>query len=386
MLVSSFGLAQVKGLDAALAAGSGYIAVLASAHGLGRLSTRRRVRRIFKSRPAHVTVLYPKRLTGSHHEKYVCRTGPNGSLAVVGSADLNAKRFPNPNARRQSLEAALRIEGPAAGRIVERFLIDLSSHSPSGIPPEIEESVVHAVQGGRGVEFNGQARVVGTRPTTDRVEAVTASTQVGEAVREMLRRAKHYVYIEDQFLWFGTNVESGTFSSLIIQEMADALARDVEVVGLTSTPGRDWFAKTGKVVDLIRLDGLESLVRLAEQRKSGASLNLHVYVPKPGHDATVHSKLMIVDGQELLIGSANFAERSWSKDAECSVHLKGQAVESIRQRLSFKRFGSTGWIGHQASSSDRPEAPHIARYVSPTHVRIPALLRRPPLSSMGRGL
>src|SRR6185312_11087349 len=54
----------------------------------------------------------------------------------------------------------------------------------------------------------------------------------------------------------------------------------------------------------------------------------------------LHSKLMIVDEQWLLVGSANFANRSMSLDTECNLLIQAQeksptarAIASCRDRL-----------------------------------------------------
>ncbi|MFI9833210.1 phospholipase D family protein [Streptomyces sp. NPDC051913] len=126
---------------------------------------------------------------------------------------------------------------------------------------------------------------------------------VTAAYRKAIGRARHYIYIEDQYLW----------PSPLVDDLRDAAARGVQVILVTA---RDFDAPgLGDVHKALRAEALQRIA-------SAAPANVHCFHLEQAATALqiyVHAKLMIVDDQYAAAGSANLNFRSHTTDSE--LHL-----------------------------------------------------------------
>ncbi|HUE79283.1 MAG TPA: phospholipase D-like domain-containing protein [Sphingomicrobium sp.] len=126
---------------------------------------------------------------------------------------------------------------------------------------------------------------------------------------DMIARAARYVYAENQF-----------FASRVI---AEAIAKRLE-----EADGPEFVIVNPKTAEGWLEDEVMSPARaelLMMLRKADAHGRMRVYTPvtKAGCDIYVHSKITIVDGEQLRVGSANMNNRSMGLDSECDLLIDG---------------------------------------------------------------
>lgn len=263
--------------------------------------------------------------SASHHETLVVI---DDWLAFVGSADLSTRSWPAResaprHADRARSEGAhtsqLCLQGPAAralsflarGRAVPAGeVLALAPESgdalwPPGLASELSEIPAVIVRT-RGAADAGQ-------------EAVREALEMTLAAIEA---AERYLYIETEYL-----------SS---RELVEALcARLLETAGpevVLLLPGDEdgWLGQQGMMS--LRRDA----VRLLHAHDTSG--RLRVYQPTTAaRRLEQSSRLIIVDGRLLKVGSSDLTNRSMSLDTECDVWLEagdhGAAVEHMLHRL-----------------------------------------------------
>ena len=122
---------------------------------------------------------------------------------------------------------------------------------------------------------------------------------------DMIARTRRFFYAENQF-----------FASRII---AEAIAKR-----LAEPDGPEFVIINPRVVEGWVEEEVMSPARaklLQTLRQADRHGRLQVYTPvtRNGRDIYVHSKITIVDGEMLRVGSANFNNRSMGLDSECDV-------------------------------------------------------------------
>jgi phosphatidylserine/phosphatidylglycerophosphate/cardiolipin synthase-like enzyme len=261
---------------------------------------------------------------GSHHQKCaVIQSAAEGSWAYAGGIDICLDRWDN--AAHADLPARQRepdflgqtvsqpgwhdvqcaVRGPAVAQVwealVQRWNDPTQPSSIEPVPVPVDPS-----------ETPGPPIVAGTQAvqmlrtlTCNRVYSFLPGGErtVQAAYQKAIRRAQHFIYIEDQYLW----------PSPVVDDLRAAAARGVHIVLVTS---RDF--------DLPAFTGLpaahramreEALMRIA----SGNPGNAHVhYLERAGTSLQiyVHAKLMIIDDLYVAAGSANLNFRSHTTDSE----------------------------------------------------------------------
>ncbi|MGI5396851.1 phospholipase D-like domain-containing protein [Streptomyces sp. CA-251251] len=261
---------------------------------------------------------------GSHHQKCaVVRGAAEGPAAFVGGIDVCLDRWDNaahvdPPVRQREPDflgqkislpgwhdVQCAVFGPAVGQIWQALAqrwndparpsrIDDTPApiAPSEAPGPSPLSGTQAVQVLRTLTCNGIYSFLPGGEFT-----VTA------AYRKAVRRARHYIYVEDQYLW----------PSPLVDDLRDAAARGVQVVLVTA---RDFDAPG--LADTHKALRAEALQHIA----SAAPANVRCFHLEQAATALqiyVHAKLMIVDDLYVAAGSANLNFRSHTTDSE--LHL-----------------------------------------------------------------
>jgi phosphatidylserine/phosphatidylglycerophosphate/cardiolipin synthase-like enzyme len=298
---------------------------------------------------------------GSHHQKAaVVRSAAEGAWAYAGGIDICLDRWDN--AAHADLPARQRepeflgtkvsqdgwhdvqcaVQGPAVIQVwtalAQRWNDPTppSSIEPVPVPLDASEapgppiaSGTWAVQVLRTLACNG---IYSFLPGGERT--------VLAGYRKAIRRARHYIHIEDQYLW----------PSPVVDDLRDAAARGVQLVIVTS---RDF--------DLPEFTGLpaahrtmrdEAITRIA----SAAPGNVRwFHLERAGTTAPiyVHAKLMVVDDLYVAVGSANLNLRSHTTDSELQYGLfdtevaeglMGGAVEPVGRQI--REFRAQLWGEH----------------------------------------
>lgn len=167
---------------------------------------------------------------------------------------------------------------------------------------------------------NVEIGIARTRAAWNGVDAVH---EVEGLFVEHIRRAKRFIYAENQY-----------FASRAI---AEAIARRVaepdppEIVLINPQSAEGWLEEVAMDGARVRLSHA-----IAENDKLG---RFRIYIPyaSEGTPIYVHSKLMIVDDEVIRVGSANMNNRSLGLDSECDLFIdaarpgNGHAMPAIRR-------------------------------------------------------
>ena len=156
--------------------------------------------------------------------------------------------------------------------------------------------------------------------------APSGERSIARAHRKALDRARHLVYLEDQYLW----------SPHVVGVFAKALAarpglRLIAVVPHHPVTGKNQGAGSAVAPELLaRARSLDLLQQLGGDRVAVYDVENHAGTP-----VYVHAKVCIIDDTWATVGSGNINRRSWTHDTELSCAVLGQALggECFAQRL-----------------------------------------------------
>merc|ERR1712137_893361 len=181
---------------------------------------------------------------------------------------------------------------------------------------------------------------------------VEIERSIQSAYQDMIEKAEHYIYIENQYF---ISVEN-TLTDTLFQRISKAIHYKETfrvIIILPITPCGDWMASSIKFVmkwqyDTISRGGNSLLERLQARFPSVVLSNyISFYSLRRGDilngcpvtsQVYIHSKLMIVDDRRVIIGSANYNDRSMNGDRDseiCVVVEDNQFVESTMNGKFF---------------------------------------------------
>ena len=154
-------------------------------------------------------------------------------------------------------------------------------------------------------------------------EDVSEVREIEALYVDMIARARRYVYFENQF--FASRVAA----EAICERLQEADGPEFVVVNPKSAEG--WIEE--------EVMGPARATLLRELWKADRHGRLKVYTPVTagGADIYVHSKIGIVDGELLRVGSANLNNRSMGLDSECDLLIDGGRPANAR---ASDRIGS----------------------------------------------
>ena len=277
---------------------------------------------------------------GCHHQKFQVFHGPsNDWVAVLGSADLSFTRWDTPehldiNPDRPeeggpTHDLAVIVRGPVVHDIALSFAerwnditnrdrtekkIDTTISTgflstpippPAGGTHSIQVLRTYPIEANRGYSWSEQGEFT-----------------IWAAYLNAIKNAGQYIYVEDQYFYtFGDppaiEEPAGTLrDSDLVYQLGEALKRGVDVVILV--PGRSedlgaWYQlyQRGKAAHYLK--------DIADSQAAPVGRFVICSLKVGNKEPVVHSKLMIVDDEFVLIGSANFNQRSMTHDTE--IHL-----------------------------------------------------------------
>ncbi len=208
------------------------------------------------------------------------------------------------------------------------------------------------------------------------VEVAIARTrgahQEREAVREiealyvdLIKRARRFIYAENQYF----------ASRVIAKAIAERLAEPdpPEFVIVNPVSGMGWLDEEAMSPARTRL--LQTIAKVDRQRR----FRIYTPVTQRKEDIYVHSKIMIVDGEVLRVGSANMNNRSMGLDSECDLLIDCQAQEDHEVIAEKIRDVLADLLAEHLGSS--PEAVSAELQRSPSLIGAIEALR-----GQGRGL
>ena len=140
---------------------------------------------------------------------------------------------------------------------------------------------------------------------------------VARGYTKAVQRARHLVYVEDQYLW-GDHVGSVFTEALRAHP-------DLHVIAVVPMhPDVEGFNRTAQLVG--RRRAMLDMARIAPDRVAIYGIENHAGTP-----IYVHAKTCIVDDTWATIGSDNFNRRSWTHDSELSAVVLDTAGEFARR-------------------------------------------------------
>jgi phosphatidylserine/phosphatidylglycerophosphate/cardiolipin synthase-like enzyme len=163
------------------------------------------------------------------------------------------------------------------------------------------------------------------------------------------KKAEDYIYIEDfYFVPFGYPLSCkqdwGFKEVTPFYQLAQALERGVDVLAVVKETTKDSLTYN-------HVKGVEYLRSIASKAKGDFKI---AHLERDGERITVHSKLVLVDDELTLIGSANFNRRSLTHDGELQLAITDRNDSSATDRKdSFaKQSRKRLWGEHLRSSVD----------------------------------
>lgn len=143
--------------------------------------------------------------------------------------------------------------------------------------------------------------------------------EIASLTRAAFSSARKYIFIENQYLT----------AALAGNELAKSLSQPEgpEIIAVLPKVESGWLEQSS--MGVLRARTLEHLRRADEYGR------LHIYYPHlpdlGEHSVNVHSKLLIIDGKFLKIGSSNLSNRSLGLDTECDLSIEAEAGDERTQ-------------------------------------------------------
>ena len=298
---------------------------------------------------------------GSCHQKFACIKHPTSPTVLLGSVDLNTGRFDSHDHLKaweprdqqitlpvvgwhrghQTHDTAVQIQGPAVGDLELAFSERWNDSTRKlGLEPiPLPQPLITSPPSAPAPCGSHSVQVLTTFGTTSRYVGYSWSPR-GEfslwaAYLNAIKQAATYIYIEDQYFFpFGAPpvlVTEGTAREYdLVWQLGEALKRGVKLgVVLPSFSEDPWSPYQLHQRDL----GVRYLIG-ADPGSGCAIASLEV----DGSAAYVHSKLLIVDDEFVLIGSGNVNARSMTHDGELSIGIV-DAEESFAGQLRASLWG-----------------------------------------------
>jgi phosphatidylserine/phosphatidylglycerophosphate/cardiolipin synthase-like enzyme len=252
---------------------------------------------------------------GSHHIKCFVLRNARGAVAHVGGLDINPNRLDGATHAGENAyhDVSCRVVGPAVTEIVKVFVDRWNDHPEK--PSALQVSATSNVPVGTCMVQVARTYAAGTQsyaPGGDRT--------IWATLREAIRRARTYIYIEDQYLWY-RELRDECASALSLNP---ALRLIVVLDGQTSFWVPDFYARG----DRARYLFLTPL-------RSDYPDRVHVFTLKNYSGRfKVHSKLVIVDDVFATVGSACMNQRSMTHDAELNLFVLDGRIESGARKFA----------------------------------------------------
>jgi phosphatidylserine/phosphatidylglycerophosphate/cardiolipin synthase-like enzyme len=285
---------------------------------------------------------------GSNHQKAVVFKHPSKSSAVLGSVDISKSRWDTSAHLKDDDErhwlwgkathdTGVRLTGPAVTDVEAAFRVRWNDPSRDlGLEPQdtgrplITSAPVAPMSAG-----THSVQLLQTYGRTQSIFgyswAATGEFTYWASWLNAVKQASDYVYVEDQyFLPGGTPpfVLGGTAGfardTEPIYQLGQALKRGVKVLVLMPSNAEDSVHEYIKyqrdlgIVYLFECDAGKGLLQVASLEEGRSP----VYV---------HSKLLLVDDEFMIVGSSNVGQRSTACDGELSVGVVDGAEQLVLQ-------------------------------------------------------
>lgn len=278
-----------------------------------------------------------KMFAGTHHQKCLAVAGPQGAVAFLGGLDIDPGRW-------NWSDVHCRLENGAAWDVVQLFSERwIDSPEVSGLPASKQTLIAWRSAASTKASAKTTAQIVRTYGDVSGIVvpgypalpgytfAPAGEHSIFDLLQNAIRRAKRFIYCEDQFFFVSA-----------MRGLGDL--RDVLKNKIASVPNFKFVAlicRTEQVEDETQ-QAWSHRKAFVERISSGVSGRVHVLQfpltrdpagdPNSSKSITtqyVHSKTWIVDDEFALIGSANCNRRGYSHDSEVGVGIVGSDPNGV---------------------------------------------------------
>jgi phosphatidylserine/phosphatidylglycerophosphate/cardiolipin synthase-like enzyme len=262
---------------------------------------------------------------GSHHEKILIVKGEQGLICHCGGLDINPNRITGQH------DAACRVVGPEANRLVARFVLRWNNHPYAKADPLTGVNDVKPVPIGLTNQKLLHARVVHTFNSYDGKKRDRSLVQ---SYMKIIENTRNYIYIEDQYL---INID---VAKALNKKLKEPLFKKLVIVIQESKHSNDLLIpdrKRGAFVDAV----LKDTNAEEKARFTFLMINNKKAVEARRHNV-IHAKILIADDELALIGSCNVSKRSLTLDSETSIIIFNKKEDPYRENFAYK-FRQTIW-------------------------------------------
>lgn len=297
---------------------------------------------------------------GSNHQKFAVLKHATGASAVLGSIDISKTRWDtpahlaadpdrNPRWGKQTHDTGVAIEGPAVADIDKtcRERWNDASRTFGMIPLLPPQPLITSPVASPPAAGTHSVQALRTYGITSTFFGYSWSPRgefsVWASYINAIKRATTYIYIEDQYFlpfdWPPCHTRAGTVArdTDVVFQLGEAIKRGVRVAVVTPSNAEDSTHMFQKYQRDIGVN------YLADLKIAGAPGDVVVAsLAAGGSDVYVHSKLMLVDDEFLLIGSTNVGQRSMTYDGELHVGVvdgNNALVKDFRKELWAEHSG-----------------------------------------------
>ncbi|MDA0167648.1 phospholipase D family protein [Solirubrobacter taibaiensis] len=299
-------------------------------------------------------------LAGSNHHKFACFRHPTTPKVMLGSIDVSYTRWDtsdhlaaNPDrppprpfiGGAPTHDTAVQIEGPAV-EDVERSFVERWNDSSRvfGLEPWGQGSATIPSVSTPAPIGTHSVQVLHTYGRTSKLYGYswspTGDFTIWSSYLNAIRQASTYIYIEDQYFWAfaypnpcHTRPAGNARNSDIMFQLGEAIKRGVTVIVLVPDRSED-FGRDAQVHQ--RSLAVNYLATTAAAAAAGAGKFIVASLWNGQTPVMVHSKLLIVDDEFVLIGSANVNQRSMTCDGEIDAGIVDEAgifARDFRDRI-----------------------------------------------------
>ncbi|HEX2079266.1 MAG TPA: hypothetical protein VHG08_16185 [Longimicrobium sp.] len=317
--------------------------------------------------------------TGTHHQKFLVIRGSEGEFAFCGGVDLNANRRDSPRHGAGGTgyhDVHAKVEGPAVADIRQVFEARWNSHpqSPSSIPVSSDAPTVEG-----GSVFVQVACTYPRLVTNPYPFAPSGSTTPLQAFLRAIKKARKFIYIEDQYLTpypGGLAYGPGEDTVGVLEHLKEALPRIDYLIMVVpnharqgwlynvkhplfplfeSHPGQNRFRRMTFIAGLraVAPEKVHVFYLKRAPSVSAGSGGLPTEGDGPHTSGSAdypdeiycHSKVWIIDDVIAKIGSANCNRRSYTHDSEMDIVMVDGALDNGARRFA-RDFRVQLWAEH----------------------------------------
>jgi phosphatidylserine/phosphatidylglycerophosphate/cardiolipin synthase-like enzyme len=271
---------------------------------------------------------------GTNHFKYTILKQASGAFAFLGSLDISKTRWDdsrhlaanaerNPTLGKATHDLGVRLDGPVISDLEKTFRERWNDPGYNIVFPSITTPL--AAPAAAGTHSIQVLRTYGTAADLAYSWSSRGEFTVWASYLNAIKKATRYIYVEDQYFlpfdWPPAFNGSGPARDTdLVFQLGEAIKRGVLVCAVTPSNAEDIGKSKSKYHRDLGINYLRQLVI------AGAAGDFVVAALQNGTgDVYVHSKLMIVDDELVLLGNANFGQRSMTCDGEMQLAIVDSA-------------------------------------------------------------